>query len=97
MLTFSGSADGPKKAMQLLQLKFGTPHLQIPAVYDEIKAIKQANAQHEIPKTAKRILAKLESVSSLHHNDEVSLPAEVTTAIFKALHQHKRRKKILPL
>ena len=97
LLSFSGSKQCSEKALQWLHLRYGNPHLQLPAVYDEIKMMAPAKSQADIPKAAERILSKIEALSSLKE-DTQPLPSDVVTAIFRALHFSTEEKKaVLPL
>ena len=96
-MSFSGSKNCSEKALQWLHLRWGNPHLQFPAVYDEIKNLQPAKSQVDIPKAAERVLSRIEALSSLK-KDSQPLPSDVTTAIFCALHlSTEEKKKVLPL
>jgi hypothetical protein len=72
-------------------------HLQLPAVYDEIKNLPPAKSQQDILKSAERIVSKIEALSSLKE-DTQPLPSDVTTSIFRALHlSTEEKKEVLPL
>ena len=97
LLSFSGSKNCSEKALQWLHLRYGNPHLQLPAVYDEIKMMAPAKSQQEIPKAAERILSMIEALSSLKE-DTQPLPSDVIMAIFRALHlSTEEKKEVLPL
>ena len=92
-----GSQNCTTKALEWLHLRWGNPHLQLPAVYDEIKNLQPAKSQADIPKAAEQILSKIEAWSSLKE-DTQPLPSNVTTAIFRALHlSTEEKKEVLPL
>ena len=91
-MSFSGSRNCSKNALKWLHLRYGNPHLQLPAVYDEIKNLQITKSQADIPKAAERILSKIEALSSLKE-DTQPLPSDVTTAIFRALHLSTEEKK----
>ena len=96
-MSFSGSKNCAEKALEWLHLRWGNPHLQLPAVYDEIMNLQPEKSQAEIPKAAERVLSKIEALSSLKE-DTQPLPSDVTTAIFRALHlSTEEKKEVLPL
>ena len=82
LLSFSGSENGAAKALQWLHLKYGMPHLQIPKVYEEIRNVSAARAQHDVPKTAEKLLRKVESLSLLMKSFQNTLPSDITNHIF---------------
>ena len=59
LMSFSGSKNCSEKALKMLHLRWGYPHLQLPAVYDEIKNLQPAKSQTDIPKAAERVLSKI--------------------------------------
>ena len=91
-MSFSGPENCATKALEWLHLRWGNPHLQLPAVYDEIKNLQPAKSQADIPKAAERVLSKIEALSSLKE-DTQPLPSDVATAIFRALHLSTEEKK----
>ena len=97
-MSFSGAQDGSAKAVQWLNMKFNSPHLLLPKVYQEIRDIIPARSQHEVPRVAERLLRKVESISALMNGDAKSLPADVTQVIFNALNLDMQEKKeVIPL
>ena len=52
-----------------------------------------ARSVNEVPRTAERVLTKVESLSALMKNDEASLPADIVQAIFRCLHLSTEEKK----
>ena len=48
---------------------------------------------NEVPRTAERVLTKVESLSALTKNDKASLPADIVRAIFRCLHLSTEEKK----
>ena len=44
LMSFSGSENCADKALEWLHLRYGNPHLQLPAVYDEIKNLQPAKS-----------------------------------------------------
>ena len=74
-MSFSGSENCADKALEWLHLRWGNPHLQLPAVYDEIKNLQPAKLQADIPKAAERGVVKPQG-------GHTALPSDVTTAIF---------------
>ena len=68
------------------RLKFNSRQLMFPRVYKEMKDIAPAGPMSEVPRTTKRVLRKVESLSALIKFDETSLPADVPQAIFRALY-----------
>ena len=95
VLSYSGAQDGPKKAVQWLQMKFNSPHLLLPRIYQEIKDIVPARSQTEVPRVAEKLLRKVESISALMSGDGDSLPADVTQVIFNALNLSLEEKKVI--
>ena len=79
-------------------MKFNSPHLLLPKVYQEIRDIIPARSHHEVPRVAERLLRKVESISALMNGVAKSLPADVTQVIFNALNQDMGEKKeVIPL
>ena len=93
VMSFSGAQDGPAKAVKWLNVKFNSPHLLLPRVYQEIREIAPARTQNEVPQVAERLLRKVESISALMDGDSKSLPADVTQVIFQALNLSMQEKK----
>ena len=58
----------------------------IPRVFEEIRNIPPARSVTEVPRTAERVLTKIESLSALMKNYESSLPADIIQAIFRYLY-----------
>ena len=52
LMSFCGSENCARKALEWLYLRWRNPHLQLPAVYDEIKNLQPAKSQAYIPKAA---------------------------------------------
>ena len=52
VMSFSGAKQRAKKAVSWLNLKFNSPQLMIPKVYEEIKSIPPARNASEVPRTA---------------------------------------------
>ena len=52
VMSFSGAERGARKAVSWLNLKFNSPQLMIPKVYEEIKSIPPARNASEVPRTA---------------------------------------------
>ena len=65
LMNFSGSDNCADKALEWLHLRYRNPHLQLLAVYDEIKNLQPAKSQADIPKAAEGCLKLLEALSSL--------------------------------
>ena len=59
VMSFSGAQDGPAKAVKWLNVKFNSPHMLLPRVYQEIRDIAPARTQHEAPRVAERLLRKV--------------------------------------
>ena len=93
VMTFSGAERGADKAVAWLELKFNEPQLMIPHVFEEIRNMSPARSVTEVPRTAERILTKIESLSALMKNDETSLPADIIQAIFRCLYLSTEEKK----
>ena len=66
-------------------MKFNSPHLLLPQIYQEIRDIVPACTQGDVPRFAERLLRKVESISALMDGDSNPLPADVTQVIFWAL------------
>ena len=97
-MSFSGAQDGPRKAVQWLSMKFNSPHLLLPKVYQAIKDMTPARSQTEVPWVLERLLCQVESISALQQGDGKSLPADVTQFIFNALNLNiDEKKQVLPL
>ena len=65
----------------------------IPRIFEEIKNIIQARSASKVPKTAERVLTKVESLSALMKDDEATVPADVVQAIFRCLFLSTEEKK----
>ena len=91
--SFSGAERGAEKAVEWLELRFNEPQLMIPRIFEEIRNIIPARSVSEVPRTAERVLTKVESLSALMKNDEASLPADIVQAIFRCLHLSTEEKK----
>ena len=59
VLSYSGSEDSAQKAVAWLSLKFDSPQLMIPKVYQQLKDISPARSLGEVPRTAERVLRKI--------------------------------------
>ena len=92
-MRFSGAERGAEKAIAWLELKFNEPQLMIPKIFKEIRNIIPARNVGEMPRTAERVLTKVESLSALMKNDEASLPADIVQAIFRSFHLSTEEKK----
>ena len=98
VMSFSRAQDGAREAIQYLNMKFNSPHLLPPKVYEEIKDLSPARSQANIPRVAEWLLRQVESISALQQGDGKSLPADVTQGIFNALNLNLEEKKaVLPL
>ena len=96
-MSFSGSENCATKALEWLHLRWGNPHLQLPAVYDEIKNLQPAKSQADIPKAAEGCLKLLEVLSSLRL-DTQPLPSDIAVSLFRTLHlSTEEKKEVLPL
>ena len=84
-MSFSGAERGAEKTVSWLNLKFNSPHILMPKVYEEIKNLAPARSVTEVPRTAERVFQKIEALSVLMNSDETQLPADVTQAIFRSL------------
>ena len=80
-MLFSGAEDGPAKAVEWINVKFNSPHLLLPWVYQEIWEIAPARTQGEVPRIAERLLREVESISALMN----ALPADVTQVSVQTL------------
>jgi hypothetical protein len=98
ILRFSGTDNGPRRAFEALQLKFGIVHLQLPEILAKLRNIKAARNTREIPKVAEEILADLESISAMGEADTGTLPQEIIYSIINALRFDAGEKmKLVPL
>ena len=62
-----------------------------------MKDISPARNEAEGPRTAERVLRKVESLSALTKNDDSNLPSDIIQAIFRALYLSREEKKaVLP-
>ena len=59
VMSFSGAERGAEKAVAWLNLKFNSPQLMIPKVYEEIKSIPPARSASEVPRVAEQVLRKI--------------------------------------
>ena len=97
VLSFSGAEHVAQKAVDWLNLKYNSPQLMIPVVYQEVKDIAPARNTSQVPCTAERVLRKVKSLSALMESDNTSLPADIIQAIFQALYLSTEEKKaVLP-
>ena len=86
VMSFSSAERGAEKAVSWLNLKFNSPHLLMPKVYEAIKKnLAPARSATEVPRTAELVLQKIEALSALMNSDKTPLPADVTQAIFRSL------------
>jgi hypothetical protein len=86
VMSFRGAERAAEKAVDWLNLKFNSPQIMIPRVYQELNDIAPASPMSEVPRIAKGVLWKVESFLALMKCDETSLPADVIQAIFRALY-----------
>ena len=56
VLSFSGAERGAEKAVDWLNLRFNSPGLMIPRIYDEIKNLAPAKNIGDVPRAAERVL-----------------------------------------
>ena len=69
----------------------------VPVIYQELKDISPARNEAEVPRVAKRVLRKIESLSALSKNNNSILPSNVVQAVFRALYLSREEKKaVLP-
>ena len=93
VLSFSGAEDSAHKAKKWLSLKFNSPKMMIPIVYQEVKALSPARSKAKVPYVAERVLRKIESLSALTKDDNSVLPSDVVQAVFRALFLSREEKK----
>ena len=86
VLSFSGAENSAQKAAHCLSLKFDSPLLMIPVIYQEVKDISPARNETEVPRVAECVLRKVESLSGLTKEDNTILPSDVVQAVFRALY-----------
>ena len=97
VLSYSGSENSAQKAADWLSLKFDSPQLIIPVIYQELKDISPARSEGKVPRVAERVLRKVESLSALTKNDSSVLPFDFVQAVFRALFLSREEKKaVLP-
>ena len=65
----------------------------IPRIFEEIRNIIPARSMNEVPRTAERVLTKVEILSALMKNYEASVPVDIVQAIFRCLHLSVEEKK----
>ena len=65
VLSFSGAENSAQRAADWLSLKFDSPMLMIPVIYQEVKDISLARNEAEVPRVAERVLRKIQSLSVL--------------------------------
>ena len=92
VMSFSGAERGADKAVAWLELKFNEQQLMIPRVFKEIRNITPARSVTEVPRTAERVLTKIESLSPFMKNYETSFPADIIQAIFRCLYLSTKKK-----
>ena len=97
VLSFSGAQDSAQKAKKWLSLKYKSPKIMIPLVYQEVKDRSPARSETEVPRVAERVLIKIESLSALTKDDNSVLPSDVVQAVFRALFLTREEKmEVLP-
>ena len=97
VLSFSGAENSAQKAADWLTLKFDCPQLMVPTIYQELKDTSPARTETEVPRVAKRVLRKIESLSALTKYNKSILPSDVVQAVFRALYLSREEKKaVLP-
>ena len=77
VLSFSGAENSAQKAKDWLSLKFDSPKLMIPVIYQEVTGISPARIEAEVPRVAECVLWKIESLSALTKDDNTILPSNV--------------------
>ena len=92
VLSFSGAENSAQKAADWLSLKFDSPQLMVPVIYQELKDISPTRNEGEVPRVAKRVLMKIESLSALTKDDNSILPSDVVQAVFRALYLSREEK-----
>ena len=93
VLSYSGSENSAKKAADWLSLKFDSPQLMVPVIYQELKDTSPLRSEGEVPRVAERVLRKVESLSAFTKNDVSVLPSDVVQAVFRALYLSPEEKK----
>ena len=91
VMSFSAAKNSAQKAADLLDLKFNSPQLMIPVIYQEINNISPARNEAEVPRITEGFLRKVESLSVLTKNDDKTLPSDIILAIFG-----RRKKRCFP-
>ena len=93
VLSYSGSENSAQKAADWLSLKFDSPQLMVPVIFQELKDISPVRIKGEVPRVAERVLRKIESLSAITKNDNSVLPSNVVQAVFRALYLSREEKK----
>ena len=93
VLSFSCTKNSAQKAANWLSLKFDSPQLMIPVIYQEVKDISPARNETEVPRVAERVLRKIKSLSALTKDDDTILPSDVVQAVFRGLYLSREEKK----
>ena len=97
VLSYSGSENSAQKAADWLSLKFDSPELMVPVIYQELKDISPARNETKVPWVAECVLRKIESLSALTKYDNSILPSDVVQAVFRDLYLSQEEKKtVLP-
>ena len=86
VLSFSGAEDSGQQAKNWLSLKFTSPQMMIPVVYQEVKDLSPARSEAEVPRVSECVLRKIESLSALTKDDNSILPSDVVQAVFRSLY-----------
>ena len=86
VLSFSGAEDSGQQAKNWLSLKFKSPQMMIPVVYQEVKDLSPARSEAEVPRVSECVLRKIESLSALTKDDNSILPSDVVQAVFRSLY-----------
>ena len=58
-LSFSGAESSAQKAKDWLSLKFNSPNMMIPVIYQEVKDLSPARSEAEVPQVAERVLQRV--------------------------------------
>ena len=93
VLLFNGAQDSAQKAKKCQSLKYNSPKIMIPLVYQEVKDLTPARSEAEVPHVAERVLRKIESLSALTKDDNSVLPSDVVQAVFRALFLTREEKR----
>ena len=92
VLSFSGAENSAQEAKDWLSLKFNSPKMMIPIIYQEVKDLLPARSEAKVPRVAERVLRKIESLYALTKDDNSIHPTNVVQAVFWSLYLSQEEK-----